>query len=272
MNERIVLPWYTEGPVVDDTGAVYFTTLAGGRIMRLDLVSGEVAEWAKGDKPNGQLILPNGDHLVCDSGSASVTRYDRSGTLLGYDIADTCAGIPVHKPNDLVSDVEGGVYFTDSVRNTGNVFYYGSDGSQRIMAEGLDFPNGIALSTDGSILFIAESYKNRILCMPLTSSGKAGGNWEVFAELPENRHPDGYNLPDGIKFRKDGTLWIAHYGMQAVVVLSADGQLLKTIPMDFPLPSNVCLTDDHLIVTGGSAEPGPGGVRIMAFTTVYNDQ
>ncbi len=263
MDERIVLPWYTEGPVVDNAGAVYFTTLAGGQIMRLDRTTGEVMEWARGAKPNGQLILPNGDHLVCDSGNASVTRYDRSGALLGYDIAGTCAGAMVRKPNDLVCDAEGGVYFTDSVRHTGRVFYYGPDGTQRILAEGLDFPNGIACSADGKWLLIAESYQNRILRMPTASTGLPAGGWEVFAALPENEDPTGYNLPDGIAFHPDGTLWVAHYGMQAVQVLAGNGTLTKTIPVDFPLPSNLCLTAEHLIVTGGSAEPGPGGLRII---------
>jgi len=266
-HQRVILPWYTEGPVARD-GYVYFTTLAGGSIMRLDIVSEEVVEWAKGHKPNGQVILPNGDHLVCDSGNSSISRYDQLGTLMGYEVNGTCAGQPIHMPNDLTYDSKGGVYFTDSIREKGRVFYYSPDGTQRIIAENLDFPNGIVLSADGSVLFIAESYKNRILCMPIASSGLATGKWEVFADLPVNDDPNGYNLPDGIRCNADGTLWVAHYGMHAVQVLDRGGSLLKTVTIDFPLPSNLCLTDDHLVVTGGSAEPGPGGVRIISLVDI----
>lgn len=266
-NERTILPWYTEGPV-ERNGYIFFTTLAGGTIMRLDRASGELVDWAKGHKPNGQVVLPNEDHLVCDSGNASISRYDRSGALIGYDVVDECAGQKVRCPNDLTHDSEGGVYFTDSVRETGNVYYYHPDGTQCVLAENLDFPNGIALSLDERVLFIAESYKNRILCLPLASSGVAAGKWEVFAELPENSDPNGYSLPDGIRYRADGTLWVAHYGMQAVQVLNENGRLLKTCPMDFPLPSNLCFADDHLVVTGGSAEPGPGGLRMMMIPKI----
>ncbi|WP_353195294.1 SMP-30/gluconolactonase/LRE family protein [Parapedobacter defluvii] len=266
LAERIVLPWYTEGPVVDGEGAIYFTTLSGGSIMRLDVIGGEVTQWAQGNKPNGQLILQDGDHLVCDSGNASVNRYDAAGNWKKHEIIGECAGCKIHMPNDLACDASGGVYFTDSIRETGKVCYYGPDGSQRIITDKLDFPNGIALSPDGKGLLIAESYRNRILWMPIASSGLPEGGWEVFAELPKNRDPEGYNLPDGIKFHSDGTLWVAHYGMQAVQVLDGNGKLLKTLAMDFPLPSNLCLTDRHLIVTGGSAEPGPGGIRIIRLT------
>lgn len=267
--ERVVLPWYTEGPVVDKEGAIYFTTLSGGSIMRMDAFSGEVILWGKGNKPNGQLILQDGDHLVCDSGKAGVSRYDATGNWKKDEIVGQCAGHKIYAPNDLVCDAFGGVYFTDSVRETGKVCYFGPDGSQKIIADKLDFPNGIAFSADGKGLLIAESYRNRILWMPITSSGLPGGRWEIFAELPENREPNGYNLPDGIKFHSDGTLWVAHYGMQAVQVLDGRGKLLKTLAMDFPLPSNLYLTDTHLIVTGGSAEPGPGGLRIIRLTDVW---
>ena len=261
----IELPWYTEGPVVAADGDIYFTTLRGGTIMRIAAADGGLSEWAKGSRPNGQIILPNGDHLVCDSGNASISRYDAEGSLSGYDINGKCAGKKVYMPNDLVGDRDGGVYFTDSIREKGNVCYYAPDGTQRIIAKDLDFPNGIALSADGKWLLIAESYKNRILSIPIASSGVPAGGWEVFAALPENKDPNGYNLPDGIKFHPDGTLWVAHYGMNAIQVLDGNGTLAKTLPVDFPLPSNLFLTDECLIVTGGNAEPGPGGVRIIAL-------
>ncbi len=257
---QLELPWYTEGPVADEAGDIYFTTLGGGTIMRIDPEEGVAVDWAMGYKPNGQIILKNGDHLICDSGNASVSRYDREGNFMAYEVVDMCAGEKIYTPNDLVADRDGGVYFTDSIRHTGNVFYYGPDGVQRVVAENLDFPNGIALSADENWLFIAESYQNRILCMPINTSGLSVGKWEVFATLPQNNNPGGYHLPDGIKFHQDGTLWVAHYGMEAVQVLDANGKLVESIAVDFRLPSNLFLLNDQLIVTGGHGEPGPGGV------------
>jgi len=255
------LPWYTEGPVVDHNGNIYFTTLTGGKIMRIEAVNGRIEEWARGIKPNGQFILPNGHHLVCDSGNASVSRYDAYGRLLGYDLFHHCAGHEIYVPNDLVADHAGGVYFTDSIRETGKLCYYAPDGIQRIIATNLDFPNGVALSPDSKYLLVAESYQNRILYFSIGDDGIAGERWEVFVDLPTNTDPNGYNLPDGIRFREDGTLWIAHYGMQAIQVVDAGGVWTRSIAVDFPLPSNLCLLNDSLVVTGGYSEPGPGGVQ-----------
>lgn len=261
-KSHLNLPWYTEGAVADEYGAIFFTTLAGGTVMRMDPKDGLAVDWATGIKPNGQFILRNGDHIVCDSGNASVSRYDRAGNFLSYDVMGSCAGERIHTPNDLVADSHGGVYFTDSIRHIGKVCYYGPAGEQRVIAKHLDFPNGIALSADEQWLFVAESYRNRILYLPIRPSTSSSGTYDVFATLPENHNPDGYSLPDGIKLHRDGTLWVAHYGMAAVQVLDANGALIDSIEVDIQLPSNVALLDDGMIVTGGDGEPGPGGVLV----------
>lgn len=258
--DQINLPWYTEGPVVDADGTIFFTTLGGGTIQAI-AVDGKPRIWAYAEKPNGQLILAGGDHLVCDSGRAGIGRYDAEGRFLGFEIEKKCAGQDFSVPNDLVCDAAGGVYFTDSVRENGKVCYYAPDGTQAVVATGLHFPNGIALAADGKKLFIAESYKNRILVFGLRAPGMVDGSQDVFAELP--RHLSGNmvdNLPDGIRLRQDGTLWVAHYGMQAVQVLDAQGKWVTSIPTGFRLTSNLCFHEAGLIVTGGHSEPGPGGV------------
>ncbi len=257
------LPWYTEGPSRDSSGAFFFTTLNGGAIMRIGANDDEAAEWGKGIRPNGQVILPNGHHLVCDAGNASISRYDISGNLLGYDVKDHCAGEKISAPNDIIADSSGGIYFTDSVRHHGYVYYYSSDGVQKVVARNMDFPNGIALSKDERTLFIAESYKNRILCLSLLGPGAGAGECEVFANLPENTRQPGFNFPDGIKIAGDDTLWVAHYGMQVIQVLDRNGDCIDSLPVDFPRPSNLFIDGDHVFVTGGFDEPGPGGFVLM---------
>lgn len=60
-----------------------------------------------------------------------------------------------------------------------------------------------------------------------------------------------------------GRLWIAHYGMQAVQVLSETGELLATYDSGIPLTSNVCFVGDEIWITRGIAEPGPGRLARM---------
>ncbi len=284
-QKRIDGPFYTEGPVIDHQGNIFYTNCAGGQVLRWD-GSGDPTVWATGVCPNGQFILPNGDHLVCDSRDASVNRYDLHGQLLGKEIAGSCAGQEVFVPNDLVVSLSGNLYFTDSIRHQGKLCFKSATGVEKILATELDFPNGLILSPDEKHLYVAESYRNRILLFHLDvdggviaeppihwfphlsrdeSVGAANRGWFVFCDLPT--HPSGdveRNLPDGLALDDKGNLWVAHYGMQAIQILSPQGAVIDSIDTGFPLASNVFLKGDTCIVTGGHGEPGPGAV--LQFT------
>ncbi len=255
------LEFYTEGPAIDTAGNIYFTTLTGGSIMKLDS-HGALREWARTACPNGQIILENGDHLVCDSKMGKVLRFSKEGNFIRDESHETCAGVKVHVPNDLLIDSRGNLYFTDSIRHTGSVFFIGANGDEHLIETGLDYPNGLKLSNDGSVLYVAESYKNRIIKIRLNSTGYSIGGYEVFIDLPTNSSGEAIgNLPDGIDINKQGMMAIAHYGMQSVQLVSADGDLITSIDTNLPCTSNVYFENDNtLIVTGGYAEPGPGAV------------
>ena len=206
------LPHYTEGPALDADGNLYVTNLTGGAMLKID-PAGTVTPWARATCPNGQVVLPNGEHLVCDSQLQAVSRFSDSGKLVRHEFRGQCAGLPVQTPNDLVVDSGGGIYFTDSVRHTGCVFYVAPNGNQHVVAAELDYPNGLALSADETRLFVAESYQNHILSIDLHEPGIAQGLPVVFARLP--RHESGLpvnNLPDGMALDKQGRLWIAITG------------------------------------------------------------
>jgi gluconolactonase len=258
------LDHYTEGPAFDASGNIYFTTLTGGGIMRLT-PDGLLSEWARTDCPNGQIILPDGDHLVCDSRRGRLLRIPPDGRSVMFASSEEYHSGHSLVPNDLVMDACGYVYFTDSVRHVGCICCVGPEGRQWHLAAGLDYPNGIALSPDGGWLYVAESYRNRILRYRLRAPGVVDGGYEVFAELPS--HPSGdpiSNLPDGIAFNAAGQLAVAHYGMQQVQLLTPEGRLLGSYDSGMPCTSNVFFTDDQtLLVTGGYGEPGPGAVFLM---------
>ena len=259
------LSHYTEGPALDADGNLYVTNLTGGEMLKID-PAGTVTPWARATCPNGQVVLPNGEHLVCDSQLQAVSRFSDSGKLVRHEFRGQCAGLPVQTPNDLVVDSAGGVYFTDSVRHAGRVFYVAPNGKQRVVAAELDYPNGLVLSADETRLFVAESYQNQVRAIDLREPGVAQSPAMVFALLP--RHESGLpvdNLPDGLALDKQGRLWIAHYGMQAIQVLSPVGEVLHSIATPMPLVSNLILVNEtergvSLFVTGGYGEPGPGAV------------
>jgi gluconolactonase len=256
------LDFYTEGPAMDAFGSIYFSTLAGRSVMMVT-ATGQLSEWAHAALPNGQIILPNGDHLICDSSLGKILRFSPEGLFLRDESDTICAGQKVHVPNDLTIDNAGNLYFTDSIRTNGSVFFIGADGREAVIASGLDYPNGVALSNDGQSLYVAESYRNRVISIDL----KKKRSFEEFIKLPA--HPSGdpvRNLPDGIAINKKGLMAIAHYGMQCVHIVSPEGELMTSHDTTMTCTSNVFFADETtIIVTGGYGEPGPGAVFALTI-------
>ncbi len=73
--------------------------------MKIDQ-DNEVSVWAESPCPNGQIILPDGDHLVCDVKLMAIRRFSPAGKFLRNEIEGFCADIPVYTPNDLIADDE----------------------------------------------------------------------------------------------------------------------------------------------------------------------
>lgn len=250
---------YTEGVVVGRGGEVYFSDVYNGAIYRFD-GAGEAKVWARAGAPNGHKILADGTHLVCDGSEHAVLRLDASGRLLGkasteYD------GKPLRAPNDLTLDPRGGFYFTDpggsNLQNPiGTVHYVDAGGKTHLVAEGLAFPNGIALRPGGRTLLVGESGRNRILSYKLAAPGKVS-QMSVFAELPTKEGEQVGNEPDGICLDSDGNLYVAHYGMRQVQVLSREGKLLRRYAAGVLTTSNVAFGGprmNRLYVTGALGE------------------
>lgn len=261
------VPGYTEGVVVDGDGVVYISDVYNGTIYRVGS-DGEARVWAKTGAPNGHKILPDGTHLVCDGTQHAVLHLDAAGNIIGKASSDY-DGKPLRAPNDLTLDPRGGFYFTDpggsNAQNpTGTVHYVDTRGKTHLVAEGLAFPNGIALGRGGRTLFVGESKHNRILSYAIDAPGKAGKR-RVFANLPSKQGEQIANEPDGICLDDAGNLYVAHYGMRQVQVLSPGGRLLRRYAAGNLTTSNVAFGGarrDQLYVTGalGDEKTTKGGL------------
>lgn len=258
---------YTEGVVIDREGAVYISDVYNGTIYRVGR-DGEAKAWAETGAPNGHKIQADGTHLVCDGSQRAVLRLDAAGKLIGKASSE-CNGKPLRSPNDLTLDAHGGFYFTDpggsNVQNPiGTVHYVDARGKTQLVAAGLAFPNGIALRPDGRTLLVGESNRNRILAYNIVAPGKSD-RMRVFASLPVKEGEQIANEPDGICLDREGNLYVAHYGMRQVQVLSPTGQLLRRYPAGNLTTSNVAFGGarmDELYVTGalGDEKTTKGGL------------
>jgi gluconolactonase len=226
--------------------------------------------WAETGAPNGHRILADGTHLVCDASQHAVLHLSADGKLLPHASSE-CDGKPLRGPNDLTLDAaNGGFYFSDPGGSSdteviGTVHYVDRAGKTHLVDGKLAFPNGIILTPDGKKLYLAESKRNRVLVYDVLSPGKVGER-KVLADLPTKDTAKGQidNQPDGMCLDAAGNIYVAHYGMQQVQVLSPEGKLLRRYPGGNVTTSNVAFGGPdrtQLFVTGGlGAEAGGGGL------------
>ncbi len=259
LTKVVEVPGYSEGVVFDHSGNAYISDVLNGTIYRVT-TEGTASLWAKTGAPNGHKILADGTHLVCDGSQHAVLRLNAKGEILGKASAE-CEGKPLRAPNDLTLDAHGGFYFTDpggsNEKNPiGTVHYVDASGKTHLVAEGLAFPNGIVIRPKGKTLLVAESKYNHILVYEVLAPGKVEAK-KVFAQLPTKTGEQIDNQPDGMCLDREGNLYVAHYGMRQVQVLSPEGKVLRRYPGGNLTTSNVAFGGakrDQLYITGALGE------------------
>ena len=149
------------------------------------------------NRPSGLGWLPGGDLLIVSMRDRRVLRYD--GAKL-HDHADL-SKLASFDCNDMVVDGGGRAY----VGNFGFDLHGGEapkaaelicvepDGSARVVADDLLFPNGTVITPDGETLIVGESFGGRLTAFDIAIDGSLG-NKRTWAELPEGAVPDGICL------------------------------------------------------------------------------
>ena len=222
-------PTFTEGPVFDAKGNFFFSHRDG--VFKLS-PTGDLTHWA--DDPtagfHGHKVLPNGIHLVCAAKRGAIWKMDATGKKVGVASSE-CDGKPLRAPNDLTLDGHGGVYFTDPGGSRegpiGTVHYIDRKGRTTQVVGGLRVPNGVVLSPDERLVYVAETVPNRILRFPVLSPGKLGP-MHILTVLPGKEGHDA--TPDGLAIDSKGNLYVAHLGTGSVFVLDPQGKLLHQWP------------------------------------------
>ena len=143
---------FTEGPAANAKGEVFFTDFTNSKTYKIGL-DGKVTEFiADTKKGNGQAFGPDGKLYVVASGAQKVVAYDSSGKSRA--IADGFTG------NDIVVASNGNVYVTnppaDNAIAPSSVWLIKPDGSKTIVDTGLKYSNGITLSPDQTLLYVAD--------------------------------------------------------------------------------------------------------------------
>jgi sugar lactone lactonase YvrE len=156
--------------------------------------------------PSGLGWLPDGDLLVVSMTDRRLLRFDGSMLRLHADLADLAS----FHCNDMVVDASGRAYVgnfgfdlhAQKKPRPAELICVEPDGSARVVARDLRFPNGTVITPDGRTLIVGESWG---ACLTAFDIAPEGGldNRRVWAEQPDGA------LPDGICLDAEGGIWLA---------------------------------------------------------------
>ncbi len=230
---------FTEGPSwINGTlyfSSCYYLSKRGKEGLHILKPDGAVELLNNKIRTEGTMPLPNGNLAVCDLGNSSIIEMTMQGDLV-RTLADSCDGLPLGVPNDLITDKKGGIYFTQPNANKlpGNAVYYINPEGNVIRVTGwdeLDAPNGCLLNPDNSKFFLGDYQKPTIWVFDVNEDGTLSGK-RPFAQVlignsPVIKDKIPISRADGMTFDRSGNLYVAtSLGIQ---VFDSSGGLLGII-------------------------------------------
>ena len=247
---------FPEGPVAMADGSVLLVEIERATLSRVDQQGRIEVVAHTGGGPNGAALGPDGICYLCNNGGFR-WHYDADGSMRPAGRADEysggriervdlstgkiellyseCDGVPLKGPNDIVFDGKRGFWFSDLGKvygrqmDRGAVYYARTDGSLiREAVFPITTPNGVGLSPDGNLLYVAETETSRLWSFRIIGEGELdklpwpsphGG--KLVAGLP------GYQRFDSMAIEKDGNICVATLMRGGVTVISPAGQVLE---------------------------------------------
>lgn len=223
---------FTEGPAVNAKGDVYFNDIPANKTYKVG-PDGKAALYLDGSKKaNGMHFGPDGKRYVVATETKQVLAYDADGKE--SVVADGVAG------NDLVVLHNGAMYVTAPNRDLLQpqaVVYISPKGEKKEVDTGLQFPNGVTVSPDQSLLYVAEARSHWVWSYQIQPDGSLKCKQRYYhLHTPDTADASG---ADGLRCDRDGRLYVAtRLGVQ---VCDQAGRVNCILPTPNGRCSNVCL-------------------------------
>lgn len=250
---------FADGPCCDAQGNFYYSDMRPGGdgpgIFRVSAREGR-REKLFDAAASGLMFGPDGRLYACQPKEGRVVAFD----LRAKKLEVLAEGV---RPNDLVVDRRGRVYFTET-RDKQVTLLDPATGERRAVDTGITAPNGIALSADGGALAVSDARGMHVWVFRVEADGSLAFK-EPFLTFrtavdPSKKHPDGrspvyktFCRGDGMTSDHEGRWYVAtELGVQ---FFDAAGRISGVLPNPGPKGmTSVCLAGtgrDWLYATCG---------------------
>jgi len=221
---------FTEGPTANLQGEVFFNDIPNSKTYKIGL-DGKVSLFlADSKRANGQAFGPDGQLYAVPTSSSQVLAYDAEGKAAV--IAEEIRG------NDLVVRHDGAIYVSQpgGNGNLSRVWYISPRGEKRVVDTGLKFANGITLSPDQSLLYVADYGSHWVYSFQIQPDGSLAHKQKYYhLHVPDTADDSG---ADGMRVDRDGRLYVAtRMGIQ---VCDQAGRVNCIIPTPNGQVANLC--------------------------------
>jgi len=227
---------FTEGPASNAKGEVFFNEVPNSKTFRIGS-DGKAKEWLTDTKKgDGQAFGPDGRLYSVAGGANQIIAWDMDGK--SSVIADGFRG------NDLVVRADGGIYVTNPGWNNvdpSQIFYISPKGEKKVVDTGLKFSNGITMSPDQTLLYVADSRTHWVYSYQIQSDGSLSHKQKYYhLHVPDTAEDSG---ADGLEVDRDGRLYVAtRMGLQ---VCDQAGRVNCIIPTPNGKISNLCFGGEN---------------------------
>ncbi|HJU16128.1 MAG TPA: SMP-30/gluconolactonase/LRE family protein [Stellaceae bacterium] len=257
---------FPEGPVAMADGSVVLGEIAGGAVTRIAPDGRKSVLAQAGGGPNGLALGPDGALYLCNNGgneyaqggflSTGPSKDYKGGSIQRIDtrtgetrtLYTHCGPHRLSAPNDIVFDREGGFYFTDlgkrraRDRDHGGLYYARPDGAKiEELVYPMLSPNGVGLSPDEKVLYVADTETSRLFAYDILSPGvvkqepfPAPYGGRLVCGLP------GFQRFDSLAVDADGNICVATLISGHITVIAPDGRLVRQVKMPDVYPTNIC--------------------------------
>jgi len=216
---------FLEAPVFDAGGNLYVGDIPFGRIFRID-AKGEWTLVVQYDgEPNGMKFLSDHELVIADYKNGLMRLDLRRGEVRPWLLrrnSERFKGV-----NDLVFDSRGALYFSDQGQSglqdpNGRVFRLWPDGRLDTLLSNVPSPNGIVLSPDEKVLFVAVTRGNCVWRAPLMEDGSVSKVGQFFMSY-------GPSGPDGLAMDEGGRLIVCNPGLGYAWVLNPRAEPVEVL-------------------------------------------